>query len=125
MNSRTFFTKSLLECHKQVVEQFLMAREIAEEKIDTETSELLAGNAYQLAIHLTVQWEFEQRMRQVHDDDRESEQDPENTTTDLCRPFTLAPGICPDCGCNHESADHTVPSTPVTGTPNGYQDLVQ
>jgi hypothetical protein len=98
MNSRTFFTKSLIECHKRVVEQFLMAREIAEEKIDTETSELLAGNAYQLAIHLTVQWELQMRMRQAHDDNPESDAHRENSTTDLCQPFVLSPGICPDCG---------------------------
>jgi hypothetical protein len=122
MNSRTFFTKSLIECHKQVVEQFLMAREIAEEKIDTETSGLLAGNAYQLATHLTVQWEFEMRMRQAHDDGPESDAHREKTTADLEHPFTLAPGISPDCvgyidGHYDGDSDHIGPVILVPGIP--------
>jgi hypothetical protein len=100
MNSREFFSKSLLECHKLVVEQFLIVQcEDEEHKIDIETADHLAENAYRLAMRLTVQWELRMRIRQADDDRLSYEQERELTTTDLCQPFTQAPGICPDCGC--------------------------
>ncbi len=57
-----------MQCHKLVVEQFLLNRD-DDDKIDIDTADFLAENAYRLAMRLTVQWELRMRMRQANDDE--------------------------------------------------------
>jgi hypothetical protein len=130
MNTRKYFSTALLQTHKLILEQFLLGRLDDEEQIDIETADQLAEDAALLASRLTVRWENYMAWHQANDDNPESDALRENSTVDLCQPFTLSPNTCPDCGGHHDDdggGDHTHPKTPPHTTVffNGNKNLVQ
>jgi hypothetical protein len=119
MNSRQYFTTALLQCHKLVVDHFLIVRENPDEQIDIDTADQLAEDASLLAVRLTVQWQAAMRLTQLNDDNLESHR--ESSTADLFQPFEVSPDdICPNCGgdldnddCDDDGADAAPMPTPL------------
>jgi hypothetical protein len=90
MNSREFYTKSLLQSHAAVVQEFLANADGEELDRVPYSSEKLAERASRLAYFLTLRWEESMNMCQVNDDEGDSgatEFPRPNSTANLHHPF--------------------------------------
>jgi hypothetical protein len=95
MNSRAFFTKALLQAHKQVMDNFLLNRGDPDDEIDIPTADAVAETASHLAELLTIEWELAMRRCQFHDENPEHA-NREDSTLDLLKPFDASPWIAPE-----------------------------
>jgi hypothetical protein len=107
MNSRQFQAKAVLQSHGLVVEEFLSTGDSSE--IDMEVASDLARSAAHLSHQLTIVWEASMIWLQARQDNPESNVR-ENSTTGLCQPFVVSPGIVPSCGDHHaDTSSETIP----------------